>query len=136
MQVRQYMAFGSGILPERFVATGIFLFFRFTYQRILSGQSQLEVDMEIVFNAYSFLQKACQAKGIACKDARVPIREGETVMDLVLRLGLDPVGVEAVMVNRKVEEMTTVLQDGDRVALLPPGTPGPHRFLLGIRKTG
>ena len=27
-----------------------------------------------------------------------------------------------------------IFQPGDRVALLPPGTPGPYRVLLGFKK--
>lgn len=42
--------------------------------------------------------------------------------------------VEALIVNRRTVPVDgTILQPGDRVALVPPGVPGPHRVLLGLR---
>jgi hypothetical protein len=41
--------------------------------------------------------------------------------------------VEALIVNHiTVPVEGTVLKPGDRVALVPPGVPGPHRLLLGL----
>ena len=48
-------------------------------------------------------------------------------------LGLERRDVEAVFVNGKVVPASSVLRDGDRVAFVPPGLPGPHRYLLGLR---
>ncbi len=42
--------------------------------------------------------------------------------------------VEAVFVNGKVTDLTYELQEGDRLGLVPPGTPGPYRVLLGFVK--
>jgi hypothetical protein len=42
--------------------------------------------------------------------------------------------VEVMFVNRKaVATDGAVIHPGDRVALVPPGVPGPHRFLLGFK---
>lgn len=41
--------------------------------------------------------------------------------------------VEALIVNhRTVPVENAILHPGDRVALVPPGVPGPHRVLLGL----
>lgn len=41
--------------------------------------------------------------------------------------------VEALIVNHTTVPVEgTVLRSGDRVALVPPGVPGPHRLLLGL----
>lgn len=52
--------------------------------------------------------------------------------DLILKVRLTPEEVEAVFINGKVSAFDTILQDNDRVALVPPGTPGPYRVLLGF----
>jgi hypothetical protein len=54
--------------------------------------------------------------------------------ELLDRLGIAPGDVEVIFVNRKAfaADRATV-QPGDRVALVPPGVPGPHRFLLGFK---
>lgn len=42
--------------------------------------------------------------------------------------------VEVMFINRKaVAADCAVVHPGDRVALVPPGVPGPHRFLLGFK---
>jgi hypothetical protein len=40
--------------------------------------------------------------------------------------------VEAVFINRLIQPLSTPLQDGDRVAFVPPGVPTIHRFMLGF----
>ena len=43
--------------------------------------------------------------------------------------------VEVLLVNGKAFwPSVAVIHPGDRVALLPPGTPGPYRVLLGFKK--
>ena len=43
-------------------------------------------------------------------------------------------GVEVMFINRKaIATDCAVIHPGDRVALVPPGVPGPHRFLLGFK---
>ncbi len=52
--------------------------------------------------------------------------------DLIRQVHLASEEVEAVFINGKVSSFDTILQDNDRVALIPPGTPGPYRVLLGF----
>ena len=40
--------------------------------------------------------------------------------------------VEAAFVNGVVVPFEQVLEDKDRVALVPPGTPGPYRVMLAM----
>jgi sulfur carrier protein ThiS len=54
--------------------------------------------------------------------------------ELVKALDIAPERVEVLFVNRKAYAAATAqVQPGDRVALVPPGVPGPHRFLLGFK---
>ena len=53
---------------------------------------------------------------------------------LLAALDIDGSNVEVIFVNRKVFAVDrTLIRPGDRVALVPPGVPGPHRFLLGFK---
>lgn len=54
--------------------------------------------------------------------------------DLLVALDIPREGVEVIFVNRKaIAADCAVIHPGDRVALVPPGVPGPHRFLLGFK---
>lgn len=61
--------------------------------------------------------------------------EGCSALDLARELDLPPELIEAVFVNHTVHGLDYLIQPGDRVAFVPTGIPGPHRFLLGIRRT-
>ncbi|WP_237153894.1 MoaD/ThiS family protein [Oryzibacter oryziterrae] len=60
--------------------------------------------------------------------------EGEmTGEDLLVRLDIPRDKVESFFINRLAIAIEgSVIRPGDRVALVPPGVPGPHRLLLGI----
>lgn len=44
--------------------------------------------------------------------------------------------IEGVFCNHKVYGLDHVIHPGDRVAFVPYGTPGPHRFTLGLYDAG
>jgi len=57
--------------------------------------------------------------------------EGPELLDL---LDVPPEDVEVIFVNRTAFPMHhAIIRPGDRVALAPPGVPGPHRLLLGFK---
>jgi sulfur carrier protein ThiS len=57
-----------------------------------------------------------------------------TGAQLLAQLGVAQDKVEVMFVNRKAYAADiAVVRPGDRVALVPPGVPGPHRFLLGFK---
>ena len=87
----------------------------------------------ILFNAFSFLQKKLAEKNIAYADASMDVKEGTTPGDLLDAMGLSRDEVEAVFINGKVGPFDTLLRDDDRVAFVPPGTPGPYRVFLGFK---
>ena len=64
--------------------------------------------------------------------------QGEmTGVELLAMLDIPPEKVEVVFVNGKAyDPFTAVLTGGDRVALVPPGVPGPYRVLLGFKDMG
>jgi sulfur carrier protein ThiS len=52
--------------------------------------------------------------------------------DLLDLLDIRAEQVEVLLINGKVNTRDAEIKPGDRVALVPPGTPGPYRVLLGF----
>jgi hypothetical protein len=61
---------------------------------------------------------------------------GTSARELALELDLDLEVIEGVFVNRHVYDLGHAVMPGDRVAFVPRGTPGPHRFYLGLYRAG
>ena len=87
----------------------------------------------ITFNAFSFLQKKLKSKNLEYVNAKLSIEQGTTARDLIHQMDLTEKEVEAVMLNGKVGLLDTILQNQDRVAFVPHGTPGPYRVMLGFK---
>jgi sulfur carrier protein ThiS len=87
----------------------------------------------ITFNAFSFLQKKLKKKHIEYANVTLTVNKGICAADLIRQVQLTPEEVEVVFINGKVASFDTMLQENDRVALVPPGTPGPYRVLLGFK---
>ncbi|MCL6611038.1 MAG: MoaD/ThiS family protein [Peptococcaceae bacterium] len=62
----------------------------------------------------------------------VDLAEECTAADLAERLEIPPELIEAVFINGVARRPGDVVRPGDRVAFVPPGTPGPYRVILGI----
>jgi sulfur carrier protein ThiS len=55
--------------------------------------------------------------------------------ELLEQLDIPPEKVEVIFVNGKAAKPSqAVVNCGDRIALAPPGVPGPYRVLLGFKK--
>ena len=61
---------------------------------------------------------------------------GCVACDLARKLDLPLEKIEAVFVNHIVQGLDYLIKAGDRVAFVPTGIPGPHRYLLGIFEAG
>ena len=60
-----------------------------------------------------------------------------TGFQLLTLLDIPPEKVEVIFVNGKAfNPAMAVVTGGDRVALVPPGVPGPYRVFLGFKKLG
>lgn len=62
--------------------------------------------------------------------------EGVTGAELATMLDLPLDRIEGVFCNRTVYPIRHLIMPGDRVAFVPEGTPGPHRFFLGLYAAG
>ena len=67
-------------------------------------------------------------------DASWVVNDKTRIVDLIDSLGLEQKEVEAVFLNNTVVPKETELHENDRVALLPPGTPGSFRLLSGLKE--
>ncbi len=68
-------------------------------------------------------------------DVDVPVH-GLTAAALATRLDLPLTAIEGVFCNRVVYPLSHTVMPGDRVAFVPKGTPGPHRYFLGLYAAG
>lgn len=89
---------------------------------------------EIELRFFMFLAELCKERGWT-SPMRLKIGQEITGDELLARLDIPPERVEVLLVNGKAMWPAAArIQPGDRVALLPPGTPGPYRVLLGFKK--
>lgn len=86
-----------------------------------------------LFGALYALQK--ERGGPTVLEVDLP-SEGVTGVELATMLDLPLSMIEGVFCNRTVRPLGHRLMPGDRVAFVPEGTPGPHRFLLGLYAAG
>ncbi|WP_024955804.1 MoaD/ThiS family protein [Sulfurospirillum arcachonense] len=90
--------------------------------------------IKITFNAFSFLRENLKKQNIPYINSIMELPEHYTPNALINDLGYEEGKVEFVFINGKVHPKNTELKDGDRVALVPPGTPGSYRLMLGAKK--
>jgi len=62
--------------------------------------------------------------------------EGRTAEEIAIELDLPLDKIEGVFVNHLVFNLDKIVMPGDKVAFVPTGVPGPHRFMLGIHRAG
>jgi len=62
--------------------------------------------------------------------------EGTTAEAIAADLELPAEFIEGVFCNHTVYGLDHVIRPGDRIAFVPYGTPGPHRFCLGLYSAG
>ena len=88
----------------------------------------------IAVRFFMFLTELCKERGWT-SPMQLEIDQDITGDELLAQLDIPPERVEVLLVNGKaVWPSAARIQPGDRVALLPPGTPGPYRVLLGFKK--
>ncbi len=90
--------------------------------------------IKITFNAFSFLRENLKKQNIPYVNHIMELPSNYTPNALIEDLKYKDGEVEFVFINGKVHPKDTVLKDGDRVALVPPGTPGSYRLILGAKE--
>lgn len=64
---------------------------------------------------------------------RIDLTTEISAADLATRLHLAPEQIEIVFINGVARGLQDRINPGDRVAFVPPGTPGPYRVILGFK---
>ena len=88
----------------------------------------------ITLNAFNFVREKLKEQNIPFLNAPVTLPDNFTPQMLLDKYHLDEHDVEFVFINGKVHPKNTPLKSGDRLALVPPGTPGSYRLLLGAKE--
>lgn len=89
---------------------------------------------EVEVRAFSFLKEVFDQRNWP-SPLRVNLTGECSAAELVKKLDLPVEKVEAVFVNGVAHSLEKGrVRPGDRVALVPPGTPGPYRVILGLVK--
>jgi len=92
-----------------------------------SKESKVEV------RGFSFIKELFDQRGLPFP-LLVDLTGECTAEELAQRLEIPPDYVEAVFINGMVSSPGQRISPGDRVAFVPPGTPGPYRVILGLVK--
>ena len=87
--------------------------------------------VQVVF--FHFLHKYMKEREMAPELFMDVGSEGVDCASLLSRLEVPEDMVEAVFINGTARSIRDKVYAGDRVAFVPPGTPGPYRVLLGMR---
>ncbi|PKQ29248.1 MAG: hypothetical protein CVT60_06370 [Actinobacteria bacterium HGW-Actinobacteria-10] len=67
----------------------------------------------------------------------LPVPDGGVVASaLAGQLELPLESIEGVFCNHRVHPLDVVIRPGDEIAFVPKGTPGPHRYFLGLYGAG
>jgi hypothetical protein len=91
--------------------------------------------MSAPIELHGYMQMADLFRERGWQNPHALVLEGErSGPQLLAELDIAQDKVEVMFVNRKAYAADiAVVRPGDRVALVPPGVPGPHRFLLGFK---
>ena len=90
----------------------------------------------VIVRMFSVLRAEREARGLPGIAEVDVAAEGANARDIAVHLGLSPDTIEGVFVNHKLYALDRHVLPGDRIAFVPYGTPGPHRFYLGLYKAG
>lgn len=62
--------------------------------------------------------------------------QGISAEELAERMGLPVDTIEGVFCDHDIYDLGHIIKPGNEVAFVPYGTPGPHRYYLGLYKAG
>ncbi|MHB1340999.1 MAG: MoaD/ThiS family protein [Coriobacteriia bacterium] len=85
---------------------------------------------------FGSLHAFCTENDLPTLRTHVVPADGIPARDLAAELELPLSEIEGVFANGHVFGPDHVIMPGDRVAFVPRGTPGPHRFFLGLFDAG
>ncbi len=92
--------------------------------------------MKTQIRMFGFLYSYRRKQGLPTSfEIQVP-SGGKSALAVAQELELPIDKIEAVFCNNTIYSLDHRIMSGDRVAFVPHGTPGPHRYTLGIKQAG
>jgi molybdopterin converting factor small subunit len=85
---------------------------------------------------FGVLRECQRERGLACETVESIPAEGIPAGELAARMGLPVDSIEGAFCNHTIRGLGHVVHAGDEVAFVPYGTPGPHRYFLGLYRAG
>lgn len=85
----------------------------------------------IEVRGFSFIKEIFDERGWSFP-VILPLEVECTAKELADKMDLPSEKIEAAFINGVAGPLDRTVQPGDRVAFIPPGTPGPYRVILGI----
>lgn len=96
----------------------------------------MAADKPAVIRMFGLLHTIRKDKGLPVTLEMTLPPEGKEAKEIARDLQLPLDKIEAVFCNHLTYPLDHVIKPGDRVAFVPHGTPGPHRYCLGIKQAG
>lgn len=90
------------------------------------------MEKKVEVRGFSFIKELFDQRGLPFP-VYIDLSGECTALELASRLEIPAELIEAVFINGVAGGVDRKVQPGDRVAFVPPGTPGPYRVILGIR---
>ena len=90
----------------------------------------------VTVRMFGALRELQRERGLPWKTVAEVPAAGIAARDLAVELGLPLERIEGVFCNHTIRGLGHVIHPGDEVAFVPHGTPGPHRFFLGLYEAG
>jgi molybdopterin converting factor small subunit len=85
---------------------------------------------------FGILRECQRERGLAEESREAIPAEGISAGELAARMGLPVDSIEGAFCNHSIYGLAHIVRPGDQVAFVPYGTPGPHRYFLGLYKAG
>lgn len=96
----------------------------------MAGERDIKVRMFGALRAFRRERGLPEETCVSVPEGGVPARQVATDLDLPLE------AIEGIFCNHTIRPLSHVVRPGDEVAFVPYGTPGPHRYYLGLYKAG
>lgn len=93
-------------------------------------------ETRVTVRMFGVLSARCKERGTPTIVEVEVGASGRTAASIADELDLPLELIEGVFCNHTVYGVEHVIHAGDRVAFVPYGTPGPHRFYLGLYDAG
>jgi len=85
---------------------------------------------------FGILREYQRKRGVVAETLEEIPAEGISAGELAEQMGLPVDSIEGAFCNHTIYGLAHVIRQGDEVAFVPYGTPGPHRYFLGLYRAG